>query len=565
MTHDNTKNALVNDSMVLSQRSSGILLHPTSLPSSHGVGDLGQGAYRFIDYLAKAKQSYWQVLPLNPTGFGNSPYSATSAFAGNPLLIDLQRVAEETQCLKLIEAPPCFDQKSVDYEAVSNWKLPILRQAGAKFLSQAAADRLLKFQQFCQQHQSWLDDYAIFVSLKRHYDRLGCESKCENSAWNSFWDIAYARRDPQAIQYWTQQYHAEIEVEKVLQFFFFDQWAQLKNYANQRGIQIIGDVPIFVAMDSADVWAAPDQFLLDENLQTTEVAGVPPDYFSETGQRWGNPLYDWDAMRIDGFAWWARRFQGILEWVDVVRLDHFRGFQACWSIPASEETAINGRWAVAPGDEIFAAIAQSNGHVPIIAEDLGVITPEVESLRDRHGFPGMRILQFAFDRDESRRLHFLPHNYVANCVVYTGTHDNNTVQGWYDGQSEENRRYVDEYLNRNSDEVAWDFIRLAMASVADTVIVPMQDVLGLGSHSRLNTPATVGQNWRWRMSEQDISDTTANRLAHWVDLYQRDAVSRAVELNGHAHSADAESLQMPNHKAIAPPHSSRFQPSVSSP
>ncbi|KAA1261320.1 4-alpha-glucanotransferase [Rubripirellula obstinata] len=507
--------------MVLSARSSGILLHPTSLPSPHGIGDLGAGAYRFIDYLVTAKQRLWQVLPLNPTGFGNSPYSATSAFAGNPLLIDLVRVAEEVGCLEAIGNSHRFCDQSVDYESVTRWKMPILRHCADQFLGSAKEDRRLSYQRFCLEHQDWLEDYAMFVSIKQHFDRLGLEQGCDSSAWNLFWDKGLAQRNPESIRQWSDSHCKEIETEKVLQFFFFEQWLELKKYANQRGIQIVGDVPIFVAMDSADVWSSPNLFLLDDQLQPVEVAGVPPDYFSETGQRWGNPLYDWDEMRKDQFAWWARRFRGLLNIVDVVRIDHFRGFQACWSIPAAEDTAVNGRWVNAPGDEVFSTIRQANGAFPIIAEDLGVITPEVEAMRDRHGFPGMRILQFGFDPSESRSDHFLPHRYIPNCVVYTGTHDNDTVKGWYDAQGEDVRRYVDRYLNRGSGQVAWDFIKAAMASVANTVVLPMQDVLNLGSESRLNTPATINGNWGWRLQSDQLSDSTATKLGNLVVLYQR--------------------------------------------
>jgi len=524
--------------MVLSKRSSGILLHPTSLPSEHGIGDLGAGAYRFVDYLVQAKQRYWQVLPLNPTGFGNSPYSSTSAFAGNPLLIDLTLVCEETKCLSECTPAPEFSDDSVDYERVAAWKLPRLRRTATCFLETASHGRRESFRRFCQRHRMWLDDYALFVSIKRHFDSLASESECDNSAWNVFWDKKLAHRDPETLAKWSQDHHAEIAEEKVLQFFFFEQWARLKHYVADRGIRMIGDVPIFVALDSAEVWASPDQFLLDENLQPTEVAGVPPDYFSATGQRWGNPLYNWETMRTDGYRWWTRRIAAILEWVDVIRLDHFRGFEACWSIPANELTAINGRWSKAPGDEVFAAIRASMGEVPIIAEDLGVITPEVEALRDRNGFPGMRILQFAFDKNESRRFHFLPHHYVSNSIVYTGTHDNDTVCGWFDHQSESNRDYVRRYLNSRCDQVAWDFIRAAMASVANTVILPMQDVLELGCESRLNTPATIGNNWGWRLRKDQLAQATANRLAVMVDLFGRDPV-----INGHSTQIEVPAVE----------------------
>ncbi|TWT82992.1 4-alpha-glucanotransferase [Planctomycetes bacterium CA13] len=507
--------------MELSERASGVLLHPTSLPSRHGIGDLGQAAYRFVDYLSLANQRYWQLLPLGPTGYGNSPYASTSAFAGNPLLIDLNAMAEENHCGELLADAPEFSSRVIDFAKVSAWKLPRLRKAAELFLDNAPPSRGQAFNRFCGKAHWWLNDYAMFVSIKHHADRLAIQSGAPNSAWNVFWDADLKRRCPEALARWSEEHEREIEAEKVLQFYFFEQWNRLKAYASDRHVRFIGDVPIFVALDSSDVWASPGQFLLDEELHPTKVAGVPPDYFSETGQRWGNPLYDWDAMRADGFRWWIQRFSATLELVDVVRLDHFRGFQACWSIAADEPTAINGHWDLAPGEDVFAAVRESLGEIPIIAEDLGVITPEVEALRDRHGFPGMRILQFAFDCNESRRTHFLPHHYIANTVVYTGTHDNDTVRGWYANHPESDRQLLHEYAGYSCGDVWWDLIRMALASVANTVIIPMQDVLGLGSEARLNQPATMGANWCWRLSEDSLTESTASRLSHLVNVYER--------------------------------------------
>ncbi|MBB3209211.1 4-alpha-glucanotransferase [Rhodopirellula rubra] len=512
--------------MRFSQRASGILLHPTSLPSDHGIGDLGREAFRFIDYLVESSQSYWQILPLGPTSYGNSPYASVSTFAGNPLLIDVEQFAVGARAEDLLESVVDPGTNDIDYDHVIEVKGSLLRQLASRFLETATPPRRAEFEQFCDHHRRWLDDYTLFVAIKAYFDRQASDdANCSNSAWNVYWDTEIARRQPSAMATWTRRCECEIQIEKVLQFHFFEQWRRLKSYANERGVRLIGDVPIFVALDSADVWAAPHQFLLDADLQPQFVAGVPPDYFSSTGQRWGNPLYDWDAMRDDGFDWWMRRFAATLQFVDVVRLDHFRGFSSCWAIPAGEPLATQGQWLDSPGDELFLRLKQVLGPVELIAEDLGVITDDVEQLRQDHHFPGMRILQFAFDENETRREHFLPQNYDPHTVVYTGTHDNSTVHGWFTNQSETVQQNVLQFIGESCGDVAWDFIRLAMHSSANTAIAPMQDVLSLNDEARLNLPGTIGANWRWRLPCNYTASGTASKLADLVSCTHRNSQS----------------------------------------
>jgi 4-alpha-glucanotransferase len=526
--------------MILNTRSAGILLHPTSLPSPHGIGDLGEAAERFVDYLHAAKQRFWQVLPLGPTGFGNSPYASTSTFAGNPLLIDLDGML--SICggdRSVLDAPPRSSDR-VDFDAVVAWKLPRLRSIAESFLANAPETIGQQYEQFCVAHQCWLDDYALFAAVKRFFDAKQVDGGVRDSSWNVFWDRDIAHRTPEAVGKWTRLLAQSVEVEKVLQFTFACQWSRLKSYAAARGVRFIGDVPMFVAMDSADVWASPQSYQLDANLKPTAVAGVPPDYFSETGQLWGNPLYDWEAMQQDQFAWWTARMRHAFDQVDVVRLDHFRGLEACWSIPAGDATAVHGRWTPSPGDAVLSAIRSNVTDGQLIAEDLGFITDPVERLRDQHGLPGMRILQFAFDEDEPRSHHFLPHNYNANTVVYTGTHDNETICGWYAGRSESVRRTIGDYLGQSSGSIAWDFIGAAMRSVANTVIIPMQDVLELGNEARLNQPATLGGNWQWRLSPDYAAVAPPQRLAAIVESSKRfDASHSANPAPARPHFLDA--------------------------
>ncbi|HWR52182.1 MAG TPA: 4-alpha-glucanotransferase [Bryobacteraceae bacterium] len=499
-------------------RSSGIVLHPTSLPGNHGIGDLGNAAYRFVDWLAAAGQKLWQVLPLGSTGYGDSPYQLFSAFAGNPLLIDLDALADEGFLdPAALAAAPAFTEDEVDFGAVLAWKLPLLREASALFLASPRED----YEQFCLRNAAWLDDFALFMALKEEHGGV---------AWNC-WAPAFVRRDLGALEQARTRLRDNIDVHKFAQYAFFRQWIRLKDYARERGIRIMGDLPIYVAHDSADVWANPELFLLDENGSCTFVAGVPPDYFSATGQLWGNPIYRWDALKERGYGWWIERFRATLALVDMVRLDHFRGFEAYWQVPGGETTAINGEWVKGPGAAFFAAIESAMGKLPLVAENLGVITPEVEELLERFEYPGMAILQFAFGTDP-QALDFRPHNYPRNRVAYSGTHDNETTVGWWTTAGAGNttrtaedvareRTFARKYLNTTGHEINWVFIRTLIASVADTVLFPVQDVLGLGNEARMNLPGTFGGNWRWRMRSGALRPEHAARLRDCCVTYDR--------------------------------------------
>ncbi len=502
-------------------RSSGILLHPTSLPGPFGIGDLGPEAYAFADSLEAAGQSLWQVLPLGPTGYGDSPYACYSAFAGNTLLISPEQlVADGLLTQDNLGNLPDFEAERVDFEVVHKHKDSILRSAFASLKRETSPELRNAFAEFCRQHVSWLDDYALFRALKDEHRGV---------AWNE-WEPALVRREPAALETAKQELAEEIEAQKFYQFLFFRQWFALKADCNKRAIKLVGDIPIFVAHDSADVWTNPDQFKLNEDGTPVVVAGVPPDYFSATGQLWGNPLYNWDQMQADGFKWWIDRVRATLETFDIARIDHFRGFAACWEIPGSDKTAERGSWVEAPGKELFTAIRAALGQVPIIAEDLGVITPDVEALRDDFGFPGMRILQFGFSSDTKNI--DLPHNYHKNVVVYTGTHDNDTAVGWFSSvagegstrdaqQIERERKFCLKYLNTAGKETHWDFIRTVLASVANTAIVPLQDVLGLGTEARMNLPNSTEGNWAWRVKAGALTEEIAERLKDLTELYGR--------------------------------------------
>jgi 4-alpha-glucanotransferase len=475
-------------------RASGVLLHPTSLPGRFGVGDLGEEANRFAGFLVAAEQSLWQVLPLGPTDENGSPYSSYSAFAGNTLLISPEKLFEdgllEPSDLAEISIPLT---EAIDFAAVSKTKNALLRKAFACFERTPNHNLRESFDSFTRENALWLNDYALFVALKEAHN---------GKPWIE-WERALSMREPAALSRARIELREEIEAQKFFQFLFFNQWHALKTFANDRGIRIIGDVPIFVAHDSADVWANREQFKLDDHGHSTVVAGVPPDYFSETGQFWGNPLYDWDQMREDGFAWWIQRMRASFQLFDMVRLDHFRGFAACWEIPAGETTAQNGKWVDTPGRELFTAVRNALGELAIIAEDLGVITPDVVQLRKEFGFPGMRVLQFAFSGEKDNAN--LPANFERDVVAYTGTHDNDTTVGWFrqlnetkTTEAEKTRELCLNYLQSDGREINWDFIRAVLASVADTTIIPLQDVLGLGSEARMNTPNTTTGNWSWR-------------------------------------------------------------------
>jgi len=490
-------------------RAAGILLHPTSLPSRGGIGDFGPAAYRFVDFLASARQGLWQVLPLGPIGYGNSPYSSTSAFAGNPLLISLERLAErgwiDPTRLESLEA----GSGPVEYDQVFAQKMPLLFEAGRNFLQTASSDALRRLQEFRRTNARWLKDFVLFDTLRvRH----GLKS------WNQ-WPRELACREPSALQKARAELADEIQIRSALQFAFYEQWRALRLYCAQRAIRIVGDVAIFVNHDSADVWAHPELFRLNGKLEPEVVSGVPPDSFSKTGQRWGNPLYRLDAMKASGYEWWIRRLRWATQNCDCVRLDHFRGFDQFWEIPASEATAVNGRWVDGPRDDLFLKVREALGGLPFFAEDLGYITPEVHALRERLQIPGMAVLQFAFG-DEGAHI-YLPHR-AANKVIYTGTHDNDTTVGWWQsGATEYERRNAEAYVGHCDDGIHWGFIRAAQCSPAALSIVPLQDVLGLGSEARMNTPSVYGGNWRWRFDSDRLSNELAGKLANLAEVSDR--------------------------------------------
>jgi 4-alpha-glucanotransferase len=492
------------------KRSSGILLHPTSLPSKYGIGELGKEAYEFIDFLILSGQKLWQTFPLGPTGYGDSPYQCFSAFAGNPLLISLDKLIEENLLHQndVIEAD--FSDEYVDFGKVINFKLPILHKAFNNFKNNCTTIELMKFNNFIEKNNYWLADYAFFRALKDNFN---------GKSWSE-WDKEIKFREEKAMNKYKKLLKDKIEYYMFLQYTFYKQWSELKSYANRNGIEIIGDIPIFIAADSSDAWANPELFLFDKERNPVKVAGVPPDYFSATGQLWGNPLYDWDELKNTNFKWWIDRVKSNLELCDIVRIDHFRGFAAYWAVPFGEDTAINGSWEPCPGKELFQAIEDNLGKLPIIAEDLGVITPDVEELRDHFNFPGMKILQFAFDsKDESNHL---PHIYVKNSVVYTGTHDNDTIIGWYDSAQNSDREFANKYLDINSnDDVAWTFIKRAWASISNIAVAPMQDILGLDSNARMNTPGVAAGNWQWRVNKNSLNSDLAENLNKITKLYFR--------------------------------------------
>ena len=491
-------------------RSSGILFHPTSLPSQYGIGTLGKEALEFVDFLKKASQKLWQVFPLGPTGYGDSPYQCFSAFAGNPLLIDLDLLINEGLLSKDAIACTEFDDTKIDFGQLINFKLPILRISYENFIKGHNSIEHGSFEKFNQENHYWLHDYALFRAIK---DTFGGKSWLE-------WDKEIKFREKVALDKYEAELTHEINFHKYLQFQFFKQWYSLKDYANTNGIKIVGDIPIFVALDSSDAWANPELFLFDEDRNPVKVAGVPPDYFSATGQLWGNPLYNWEVLEKTNFDWWIKRVEMNLKVSDIVRIDHFRGFESFWAVPFGEATAINGEWTLCPGKKLFYAIEKALGNAPIIAEDLGVITPEVEDLRDSFAFPGMKILQFAFDsKDESNHL---PHTCVKNSVIYTGTHDNDTIIGWYEKASPEDKEFAKNYLNIREDEpIAWQFMRGAWSSVADLALAPIQDLLEMDSSARMNTPGVAAGNWQWRIKKDVLTDEIAEKLSKLTKTYFR--------------------------------------------
>ncbi len=497
-------------------RSGGILLHPTSLPGLYGIGDLGPPAFRFVDWLHDSGCKLWQILPLGPTGYGDSPYQCLSAFAGNPYLISPDILLRDGFLVESdLEGRPDFPARRVDFGRLIPWKLSLLDRAFQRFRSDPDSVRA-DFDYFCAGQAAWLEDYALFMALKESYG---------GGAWSD-WPEPLKRLERAALDAARRSLTAQILRFSFYQFLFFRQWSSLHSYASEKGIRIIGDIPIFVAYDSADVWANPGLFLLDLQGNPTVVAGVPPDLFSPTGQLWGNPLYRWEAHKETNYAWWIERIKATLKTVDIVRFDHFRGFAGYYEIPAADPTAEHGRWVPGPGSDFFRVVDDrlSDGVVtpeirlPIIAEDLGVITPDVVALLDEFQLPGMRVLQFGFSGPEHP---FLPHNYVPECVAYTGTHDNDTVVGWFGNASRREREFALRYLCTDGRDIAWDFIRAVWASVAMFAIAPMQDMLGLGGEARMNFPSRLGGNWQWRMRESDMNDALAARIHDLNYLYRR--------------------------------------------
>ena len=471
----------------MNKRGCGILLHPTSLPGPGGIGSLGVDALRFIDLLCDMGMSYWQVLPLTPTGCGNSPYSSLTAFGGNPLLINVEKIVSEGDLSTVSHGHAGYPENRVDFGRVMTEKMELLYQSASFFLTRDESPRAGEFRQFCAT-APWLNNCALFLALKRRYN---------GKPWN-MWPRDFSNPTAETRDRLLVELEHEIGVQKYLQWQFMRQWREVRRYANERGIAVIGDIPIFVAHDSAEVWSHRELFLLDTEGNPEVVAGVPPDYFSATGQLWGNPLYDWDVMERAGYRWWIERFVATFELFDIVRIDHFRGFEAAWQIPADEKTAENGEWVKGPGKKLFDALHAALGELPIIAEDLGVITSEVLELRDRYDFPGMKILQFGFDAELDDR--DLPHNHVRHGVVYTGTHDNDTTKGWYAARTDAERKEMHAYLGTAGDDGVGDLIRAALMSVADTAIIPFQDILKLGSEARMNIPGTPFGNWEWRFA-----------------------------------------------------------------
>jgi 4-alpha-glucanotransferase len=492
------------------ERNAGILLHPTSFPGPYGIGDIGPEAYRWVDFLQSSGTRYWQILPLGPTGYGDSPYQCFSAFAGNPFLVSPEVLLEEGLLAeKDLRGKPKFPKGRIDFGPTIIWKSRILGKAFSHFI-EAKPEKLIKdFQSFLEVEKSWLRDYALFMAIKESQD---------GAPWIT-WEPKLKKRNPGTLMAFQAKHVQDIIRHEFNQFLFFRQWYDLRAYANAKGVQIIGDMPFVIAMDSADAWTHPELFLMDADLKPTLVAGVPPDYFSATGQLWGNPLYKWQVHQKQHFSWWIDRLTAVLKLVDLVRLDHFRGFAAAWHVPFGNKTAIHGEWVPGPAKELFTAFKKKFGDLPIIAEDLGVITDDVKSLRDGFGLPGMKILQFGFTGDPDDD--FLPHNYPVNCFAYTGSHDNNTAQGWYDQASPKEQAWCRKYLNAPKGPIAWPMMQVLWASVAMNTVAPMQDLLDLGADARMNLPGSQSGNWSWRMAAADLNAGLANKLKDLNFTYAR--------------------------------------------
>lgn len=488
-------------------RKSGIILPIFSLPSNYGIGTFGKEAYRFIDFLEKAQVSYWQILPVGPTSYGDSPYQSFSTFAGNPYFIDLDMLVED-KLLKQEEIKEYDfgnDENDIDYGTMYKNRYKVLKLSHER----AKVDLKKELEDFNKFNKGWIYDYALFMAIKDYKD---------GAPWKE-WDKDIRFRKPEAIVKYSNLLKDEIDFYMFLQYMFSSQWKELKKYANDKGIKIIGDIPIYVAEDSADIWSNPEIFMLNEELIPKEVSGCPPDAFSDTGQLWGNPIYNWKELKNKNYKWWVERIKSSLEIFDVIRIDHFRGFESYWSIPYEDETAINGKWEKGPGKDLFDAIKNELGEIDVIAEDLGYITPEVRELLDYCGYPGMKVLQFAFDPKGDSE--YLPHNYEKNVVVYTGTHDNDTIKGWFNSLSKEEKEFCKSYTGMKDENDNWKFIKLAISSVANIAILQMQDLLNLGKEARINIPSTLGTNWRWRMSKNDLTDELAEKLKELNKLYRR--------------------------------------------
>lgn len=493
------------------KRSSGIICHITSLPGEYGIGTLGKQAFEFVDFLLQTGQKLWQILPLGPTGYGDSPYQCFSAYAGNPLLISLEQLRKDAWLsIAELDTSTEFNNEKVDFGKLIKHKIPLLKKAFERFETSVESIDKVKFQDFCLRNEKWLNDFALFMALKSHFGGV---------AWVN-WDSDIRLRKENALTQYTNELKDEINFHKFIQYIFFKQWLELKSYANNNGIKIIGDIPIYISSDSADAWTHSDLFMFDKERQPIEVAGVPPDYFSETGQLWGNPIFNWKKLKETNFAWWIERIKANQTLFDIIRIDHFRGFEAYWSIPFGEETAINGHWVKAPGKELYETIKKELGDIEIIAEDLGVITPEVEDLRDQFNLPGMKILQFANYSNGNDE--YLPHNYPKNCVVYTGTHDNDTTISWYKNLDESEKEKVNNYLLSDGNKMNWSLLRAAWSSVADIAIAPLQDILGLDSEGRMNTPGVAAGNWNWRFLDGDLKKIiNEDKLKKLTELFGR--------------------------------------------
>ncbi len=498
----------------MERRGCGVLLHISSLPSPYGIGDLGPGAYDFVNFLVASGQSYWQILPLNPTCtvFGSSPYSSFSAYAGNQILISPELMVKDGFISDSdIKKRPAFSNRKVSYEKVARFKNRLFEIAYKKNRDKLADDQ--KFQSFCSENSFWLDDYSFFIAVKQHFNGV---------QWSQ-WPEGLRNRREGSVKEWRTKLAETILREQLIQFIFFKQWHSLKCYCENKNIQIIGDMPMYVNYDSSDMWASPEIFRLNKNKKPVLIAGVPPDYFSSTGQLWGHPVYDWDALKKTHYLWWIRRIEYNLKLFHMFRLDHFRGFIGYWTVRATENTAINGKWVNAPARDFFNTLFRHFAHLPLIAEDLGVITPDVREVMNKFGFPGMRVLLFAFGKDLSTNP-YAPHNYIKNCVVYTGTHDNNTIKGWFKKEiGPEERKRISEYVGNRVTikNIHMELIKLAMMSVANMVIIPMQDILGLGENARMNQPATLRGNWTWRFLPEQLSGNLIKRLSGMAGIYGR--------------------------------------------